>query len=147
HPQDRVLVAQSFAERGVDEVPVRRDLQPERAEVAEDDLALGRLAKDAHVGDAAVGDEVARTRRIAAVLGALCVPELRLLDLTADGGYDDVAAEVDVLFQERPKRLDVAGERALHIRDPEPVEPPVPDERLRLEAGDGREPRLPPWGR
>ena len=57
--------------------------QPERAEVAEHELALGRLAEDAHVRDAAVRDEVARAGRVAAVLGALRVALLRLLDLAA----------------------------------------------------------------
>ena len=68
HAQDRVLVALALAERGVDEVAVRRDAHPERPEVPEHDLRLGRLAEDAHVGDAAVRDEVARAGRVAAVL-------------------------------------------------------------------------------
>ena len=70
HAQDRVLVALALAEGGVDEVAVHADPQPERAEVAEHDLALGRLAEQAHVGDAAVRDEVARAGRVAAVLAA-----------------------------------------------------------------------------
>ena len=78
-------LAPALAERGVDERPARRDPQPERAEVAEHDLVLGRLAEDAHVGDAAVRDEVARAGRVAAVLGALRVAPLRLLDLARDG--------------------------------------------------------------
>ena len=68
HAQDRVLVALALAERRVDEVAVRADAQPERAEVAEHDLALGRLAEQAHVGDAAVRDQIARAGRVAAVL-------------------------------------------------------------------------------
>ena len=67
------------------------DAKPQRAEVPEHDLALGRLAEQAHVGDAAVADEVARARRVAAVLGALRVAVLRLLDLAADGRDQDVA--------------------------------------------------------
>ena len=63
HAQDRVLAALALGERRVDEVALRRDAQPERAEMAEHDLPLGRLAEDAHVGDAAVRDEVARARR------------------------------------------------------------------------------------
>ena len=62
---------------------MRPDAQPERAVVAEHDLALGRLAEQAHVGDAAVRDEVARAGRVAAVLRALRVAVLRLLDLPA----------------------------------------------------------------
>ena len=50
---------------------------------AEHELLLGRLAEDAHVRGAAVPDEVARAGRVAAVLGALRVALLRLLDLAA----------------------------------------------------------------
>ena len=64
-PDDRVLVAPALAERGVDERPACRNPQPERAEVAENDLRLGRLAEQAHVRDAAVRDEVARARGVA----------------------------------------------------------------------------------
>ena len=110
------------------------DAQPERAEVAEHDLALGRLAEQAHVGDAAVRDEVARAGGVAAVLRALRVAVLRLLDLAADGGDQHVAAQPHAGVLQRAHGLDVAGERALHVRDAEPVEPAVADERLRLEA-------------
>ena len=110
------------------------DAQPERAEVAEHDLALGRLAEQAHVGDAAVRDEVARAGGIAAVRGALLLAVLRLLDLAADRGDQHVAAQPDARVLQRVHRLDVAGERALHVRDAEPIEPPVLHERLRLEA-------------
>ncbi len=140
--QDRVAVAPALAERRVDEVAVDADPQPERAEVAEHDLALGRLAEQAHVRDAAVRDEVARAGRVAAVLRALLVALLRLLDLAADGRDQDVAAQPHARVLQRAHRLDVAGDRALHVRDAEPVEPAVPLERLRLEAGDVAEPRL-----
>ena len=69
------------------------DPQPERAEVAEDDLPLRRLAEQAHVRDAAVRDEVPRPRGVAAVLGADRVALLRLLDLTADGRDQHVASQ------------------------------------------------------
>ena len=110
----------------MDEVAARRDAQPERAEVAEHELRLGRLAEDAHVGDAAVGDEVARAGRVAAVLGALRVAPLRLLDLAADGGDEHVAGEAHARVLERAHRLDVAGERALHVRDAEAEQPARP---------------------
>src|SRR5947207_6561912 len=121
---------------------MRRDPQPQRAEVPEDNLPLGGLAEDAHVGDAAVGDEIARAGRVAAVFGPLRVPVLRLLDLAADRGHEDVAAKGDAVVGKRAQRLDVAGERALHVRDPEAVEPALPDERLGLEARHVREPGL-----
>ena len=140
--QDRVAVAPALAERRVDEVAVHADAQPERAEVAEHDLALGRLAEQAHVGDAAVRDEVARAGRVAAVLRALRVALLRLLDLAADRRDQDVAAQPHAGVLQRAHRLDVAGDRALHVRDAEPVEPAVALERLRLEAGDVAQPRL-----
>ena len=110
-------------------LPLRRDAQPERAEVAEHELRLGRLAEDAHVGDAAVRDEVARAGRVAAVLGALRVAPLRLLDLAADGRDEHVAAQPHARVLQRAHRLDVAGERALHVRDAEPEQPAVLDER------------------
>ena len=144
HAQDRVLVALPLAERGVDEVAVHADAQPERAEVAEHDLALRRLAEQAHVGDAAVRDEIARARRVAAVLRARRVAVLRLLDLAADGGDQHVAAQPHARVLQRANRLDVAGERALHVRDAEPVEAAVALERLRLEARDVAQPRLAP---
>src|SRR5439155_23083823 len=43
---------------------------------------------------------------------------------------------------ERAHSLDVAGERALHVRAPEAVDPAVAHEPLRLEARDPGEPRL-----
>src|SRR4029079_12542229 len=88
--QDRVLAALPLAERRVDEVALDADAEPERAEVPEDDLALGRLSEQAHVGDTSVADEVPRARGIAAELRALCVEVLRLLDLAAHGGNEDV---------------------------------------------------------
>ena len=123
-------------------LPCVADAQPERAEVAEHDLALGRLAEQAHVGDAAVRDEVARAGRVAAVLRALRLAVLGLLDLAADGGDQHVAAQPHAGILQRAHRLDVTGERALHVRDAEPVEAAVLDERLRLEAGHVLQPRL-----
>ena len=73
--------------------PVRREPQPERAEVREHELLLGRLAEDAHVRGAAVPDEVARAGRVAAVLRALRVALLRLLDLAGDRRDHHVAAQ------------------------------------------------------
>ena len=110
--------------------------------MTEDDLRLGRLPEDAHVRDASVRDEVARACCIPAVLRALRVAVLRLLDLAGDGGDHDVTAQPDAGVGKRAQRLDVAGERALHVRDPEAVQPPVLDEGARLEAGDVREPGL-----
>src|SRR5206468_1617173 len=68
------------------------------------------------------------------------VAVLGLLDLAAHGRDEHVALQRDAL--ERAQRRDVAGERALHVRDAEAVEPAVLDERTRLEAGHAREPRL-----
>src|SRR6266508_4187718 len=59
HSYDRILVPSTFAERGVDEWPAGRDPHPDRAIVAQDDLLLGRLAQDAHVGHCAVRREEA----------------------------------------------------------------------------------------
>src|SRR5215208_3161805 len=142
HPQDRVLVALALAEGRVDEVARRRDSQPERAEVAEHDLLLGRLTQHAHIGEPAVCHEMAGTARIAAELRALRVAVLRLLDLAAHRRDEQVALQSHTRIQESTHSLDVAGQRALHVGDPEPVEPALPDERLRLEPRDVREPRL-----
>ena len=133
-PDDRVLGPAPLAERRVDEVPVDADPEPEGPEVAEHHLPLRRLAEQAHVRDAAVRDEVARARRVAAVLGADRVALLGLLDLAADGRDQHVPAEPHAGVLQRAHRLDVAGERALHVRDAEPVEAPVADECLGLEA-------------
>ena len=97
-------------------------------------LLLGRLAEDAHVRDAAVRDEVARAGRVAAELRALRVALLRLLDLAGDRRDQHVAAQA-ARVAERAHGLDVAGERALHVRDAEPVDAAVALEALRLEAG------------
>ena len=110
--------------------------------MAEHDLALGRLAQDAHVRQPAVRDEVARAGCVAAVLGALRVPVLRLLDLAADRRDQQIALQRDSCVAQRAHRLDVAGERALHVRDAEPIETAVADERLGLEPRDVRQPRL-----
>ena len=81
--------------------PVRREPQPERAEVCEHELGLRRLAEDAHVRGAAVPDEVARAGRVAAVLGALRVSLLRLLDLAGDGGDQDVPSQPHPVLDQR----------------------------------------------
>src|SRR6266508_4005522 len=73
HPHDRVLLRAAAAEGGVHERPLRREPHPDRPVVAEHDPLLGRLTEHAHVGDAAVRDEVARAGRVAAVL-RLCTP-------------------------------------------------------------------------
>src|SRR5581483_1333406 len=117
HAEDRVPLTLALAERGVDEVAVHADAQPERPEVPEHDLAFGRLAEQAHVGHPAMCDEVARAGRVAAVLRALSVAVLRLLDLAGDCGDHDVAPQPDARLLERTHRLDVARERALHVRD------------------------------
>ena len=110
-----------------------------RAEVAQHDLPLGRLAEQAHVRDASVRDEVARAGGVAPVLRADGIPLLRLLDLPADRRDHQVSSEPDSGGEERAHRLDVAGERALHVRDAEPIQPAVADERLGLESGHVRE--------
>ena len=112
--------------------------------MAEHDSLLGRLAEHAHVGDASVRDEVARAGCIAAVLlAAELVAPLRLLDLADDGRDQHVPLQPDARGLERANRLDVAGERALHVRDPEPVQVVALDARLRPEAAAGQ-PRLAP---
>ena len=128
----------------MDEIALRADAEPERAEVAEHDLALRRLAEDAHVRDAAVAREVARAGGVAAVLRALGIAVLRLLDLTAHRSDHAVAPQSHARIAEGPQRLDVARERPLHVRDAEAIEAAVLDEGRRLEAGDTREPRLAP---
>src|SRR5207245_2881636 len=111
-------------------------------EVAEYDATLGRLAEQAHVGDAAVGDQVAGSGGIATVLSTVSLAVLRLFDLAGDGGNQHVAAQLDAGVLQRVHGLDVAGERPLHVRDAEPVQPPILDERLRLKARDSAQPRL-----
>src|SRR5262249_53078797 len=113
-PQDRVAVAPPLAEGRMDEVPVDADPEPQSAEVAQHALAPGRLAEQAHVRYAAVRDEVARPGRVASVLRSLLFALLRLLDLAADGRDQDVSTQTHTGVLQRPHRLDVAGDRALH---------------------------------
>src|SRR5205823_2936896 len=54
----------------------------------------------------------------------------------------DVSAQANSLVDQRPERLDVAGERALHVRDAEAVETALARERFGLEARNVREPGL-----
>jgi hypothetical protein len=110
--------------------------------VREDELVLGGLAEDAHIGDAAVRNEIPRTGRITAVLGALRVTLLRLLDLACNGGDDDVPAQPYTRVLQHAHRLEVARDRALHVRDAESVDPPVALEALRLKARNPLQPRL-----
>ena len=124
----------------MDERARRGEPQPERPEVGEHELLLGRLAEDAHVRGAAVADEVARAGRVAAELRPLRVALLRLLDLAGDRCDHHVAPERRVA--ERPHRREIGDERALHVRDPEPVDAAVALEPLRLEARDPGQPRL-----
>jgi hypothetical protein len=78
--------------------------------VAEHDLLVGRLTEDAHVGHAAVRDQVSAAGGIAAVLRAdeVGIP-LRLLDLAGHGGDHDVAPQR--LVAERPHRRQVGDEQ------------------------------------
>jgi hypothetical protein len=89
-----------------------------------------------------VADEMARARRIAPILRALRVALLRLLDLAADGGDHQIASKLHAVLDQRSSRLDVARERALHVRDPEAVDPAFALEPLGPEAGDPAQPRL-----
>ena len=114
--------------------PVGGQTKPERAEVRKHELVLGRLAEDAHVGDAAVRDEVTRAGGVAPELGPLRVPLLRLLDLAGDGGDQHISLERDAAVLKRADGLDVRRYRALHVRDAETVDPAVLLEALRLEA-------------
>src|SRR5262245_2436384 len=125
----------------MDEVAADSEPCPERAEVPEHHLALGRLAEQAHVRNAAVCDEVARAGRVAAVARPLCIAVLRLLDLAADSRDEHVAGELLVL--DRVEGREVAGQRALHVRDAEPPDPAVALHARRLEALDTLRPRLP----
>src|SRR5439155_1532502 len=141
--QDRVLVSLPLTEGGVDEVAVHPNAQPQRTEMAEDDLPFGGLAEQAHVGDPAVRDEIAGPGGVASVLSADRVAVLRLLDLAADRREQNVAPQTHGGVLQCAHGLDVAGERALHVRDAEPVEAAVSFEGLRLEARDVAQPRLP----
>src|SRR5438105_8013465 len=60
HPNNRVLGAAALAESGVDERTGRREPNPARPEMRASQLVLGRLAENAEIGGAAVGDEVTR---------------------------------------------------------------------------------------
>ena len=120
------------------------DAEPQRTEVTEHDLALRRLAEEAHVGDTAVGDEVARARCVTSVLPPDRVAVLGLLDLTAHRRDHHVPREPDPRVLQCVHGLDVAGEGALHVRDAESVEPATVHEVLRLEAGHVAEPVLLP---
>src|SRR5581483_11514595 len=80
--------------------------------------------------------------RVAAVLASLRVPVLGLLDLAADRRDQNVPAQPHAGVLQCADGLDVASERALHVRDAETVEPAVAHERLRLEAGNVPQPRL-----
>ena len=91
HTHDRVLVLGSLAKGGVDEVATCGDSSPQRSVVAENDLSLCGFAENAHVGDAPVGDEVARSGGVAAVLRPLRITVLSLFNLAAYGGNHDVA--------------------------------------------------------
>ena len=124
---------------------MRRDARPHRPVVAEHDALLGRLAEDAHVRDPAVGRQVAAAGGVAAVFAAakLLAP-LCLLDLADDRRDHDVAAQAKPCILDRPHRLDIAGERALHVRDAQAPDVPVADDRLGLEARLGAQMRLTP---
>ena len=127
HAQDRVLVAPALAERRVDEgAAACADAQPERAEVAEHDLALGRLAEDAHVGHAAVARRGSAsrprsrgTRRPARRPTASSRSRRR-----RRRSCTSPRSRTPGVLQ-RAHGLDVAGERALHVRDAEAVDAPV----------------------
>ena len=124
--------------------PADPEPEPERPEVRQHQLVLRRLAEDAQIGRPTVADEVARAGRVPAVLGALSVALLRLLDLAGHGGDEHIALQADSVLDQRPNGLDVAGERALHVRDPEAVDPSVALEPFRPEARDVAQPRLLP---
>src|SRR5207248_124841 len=63
-------------------------------------------------------------------------------DLAGDGRDQKVAAQADAGVLQRLHRLDVAGERALHVGDAESVDAAVPDEALGLEARNAGQPGL-----
>src|SRR5438132_13976313 len=69
---------------------------------------------------------------------------LRLLDLPGDARDHDIPAETHPRVAESTHRLHVAGERALHVRDADPVDASILDEPLGLQTANARKPRRAP---
>src|SRR6185437_15305545 len=109
------------------------------------DLLLGRLAENAHVRNAAVCGEKARTGGIPSIFSSheVRVP-LCLLDLSGNAGDHHVAFQLDPCILQRVHGFHVTGERPFHVRDTEAIDPSVLDEAFRLETANPCQPPLLP---
>ena len=133
HPEDRVLAPPPLAEGGVDEAPVDADPQPERAEVAEDDLRprsarrAGTCRRRRRARRGIASRRRSRgTRRPTA--SPYCV--FSISPQTAATARRRAAARRRPAAPGRPRRSRPARPSCSRS---EPVEPSVPDERLGLE--------------
>ncbi len=137
HAADGVHLFAAFAESGVDVNAGARNSHPHRAEVFEDNAHVGRLAKDAHVRQHAVFDQVVRAASVAAVFFAPEFATLRLFDFARNGRDDDVAFQSYSGALQGFHGVGVADERAFHVVDAEAVNESVFDNGMRLVAEAG----------
>jgi hypothetical protein len=83
--------------------------------------------------------EVDRPDAVAGVVATLKFVDGPLLDLAGDTGDDDVAGQLDLGLDDRPRDLDVRRDRALHVVDPGAVDPlAVDDVGMGLVAAAGQ---------
>ncbi len=91
----------------------------------ENDVHVGGLAENTHVGQHSVIHEIMRAVSIAAVFFALEFTPLRFFDFAGDGGNDDIAFQAHAGALQRFHGVGVADQRALHVVDAEAVDETV----------------------
>ena len=90
--------------------------------MSKNELHVGRLAQDAHVGQDAVVHKMVRANAIAAIfLADELVAPLRFFDFAGDGGDGYVAIKFDSGAHQRLDGLRVANQRAFHVVNAETV--------------------------
>src|SRR6266850_2402835 len=103
----------------------------------EHDAHVGGLAKDAHVRQYAVVDEVVGAVPVTAVFLAFEFTPLRLFDFAGNGSDDDVALQAYAGVLQRSHGIGVANKRAFHVVDAEAVNESVFDNGMWLVAKAG----------
>src|SRR5579862_6309358 len=123
HAANGILFFVADGKSGVDVISASADPNPHRAVVSENNLHVGGLAQDAHVGQDAVIDHVVRAGAVAAILLAdKFIRPLRFFDFAADGSDEHVAIELDASALDGFNRLGVADQRAFHVVNAEAVD-------------------------
>src|ERR1700758_5219604 len=134
HSANRVHLLAAFAKRGVHVNSGTRDSYPHGTEMLEDNVHVGWLPEDAHVGQNAVIHEVMSAKSVSAIFFALELSPLGLFNLARHCGNDDVALQANAGTLQGFHRLGVANQGSLHVVNAKAIQESLSHHSVRLVA-------------